>query len=206
MLQQIDYTKIDQLFLIGDFIDRGPNSKGVIDHIWHLQKQGYLLTCIKGNHEQMLLNSLQDWEKARHWLYHGGSQTLDSFEAENMQGVPKKYIQWMENLPHYTAFQEYIFVHAGLNFDIPNPFEAEHSMLWIRNWYKNINFNWLGNRIIVHGHTPFKKSNIEEMFTKIDYLQVLDIDAGCCFDYKGLGHLCAVDLSNRELYFRKRIL
>jgi len=181
ILQKIDYTKKDQLFLVGDFIDRGPNSKGVIDHIWHLQNQGYTITCLKGNHEQMLLNSLTDWETARNWLYHGGSQTLDSFEASDLQ-------------------------HAGLNFDVLNPYEAEHSMLWIRDWYANVNFDWLGNRIIVHGHTPFKKSSIEEMFTKMDYLQVLDIDAGCCFDYEGLGHLCAVDLSNRALHFRKRIL
>ncbi len=205
-LQQINFTKKDRLFLIGDFIDRGPNSKGVIDHIWSLQKQGYSLSCIKGNHEQMLLNGLTDWERARNWSYHGGSQTLDSFEVQDLQAVPQKYIRWMEDLPHYIEFQSYIFVHAGLDFDIPNPYEAQHSMLWIRDWYKQVNFSWLGKRIIVHGHTPFKKSSIEEMFGKMDYLQVLDIDAGCCFDYEGLGHLCCVDLSNRQLYFRKRIL
>ncbi len=206
ILQQINYTKADQLFLIGDFIDRGPDSKGVIDHVWYLQVQGFTITCIKGNHEQMLLNGLKDWNKAKMWLIHGGSQTLDSFGAADMQAVPKKYIDWMENLPHYVEFQDYIFVHAGLNFDVPNPFEAEHSMLWIRDWYPNVNFSWLGNRIIVHGHTPFKKTSIEEMFDKMDYLQVLDIDAGCCFEYEGLGHLCCVDLSNRKLYFKKRIL
>ena len=123
-----------------------------------------------------------------------------------MNDIPQKYVDWMDNLPHYVEFQDYIFVHAGLNFEMPNPLEGEHSMLWIRNWYTDVDFDWLGNRIIVHGHTPFKKASIEEMFTKIDYLQVLDIDAGCCFDYAGLGHLCAVDLTNRELYFRKRIL
>ena len=79
-------------------------------------------------------------------------------------------------------------------------------MIWIRNWYTDINYQWLGKRIIVHGHTPMKKTEIEKMFRTMDAMQVLDIDAGCCFDYAGYGHLCAVDLTNRAIYFRKRIL
>jgi len=67
ILQQINYTKADQLFLIGDFIDRGPDSKGVIDHIWDLQAQGFSITCIKGNHEQMLLNGLAVVLSMRDW-------------------------------------------------------------------------------------------------------------------------------------------
>lgn len=205
LLKQINFSKKDRLYLIGDFIDRGPYSKGVIDHVWYLIEEGYSITCIKGNHEQMLLNGITDFDTAKNWLFHGGSQTLDSFKAMNLAAIPKKYIDWMKSLPHSVATPDYIFVHAGLNFDVPNPYEAKHSMLWIRNWYENINYNWLGKRIIVHGHTPFQKKSIEEMFNKIDYLQAIDIDAGCCFDYEGLGHLCCVDLTNRQLYFKKRI-
>ncbi len=204
LLRQIKFSKSDHLFLVGDFIDRGPNSKGVIDYIWELQTTGHNITCIKGNHEQMMLDSLVDLQQARRWLHHGGSQTLDSFGVDHLKEVTKKYIRWMQTLPHFALEEDYIFVHAGLNFDMPNPMEDKNSMLWIRNWYSDVNFNWLGKRIIVHGHTPFKKTSIEEMFSKIDHLQVLDIDAGCCFDYEGLGHLCAVDLTNRALYFEKR--
>lgn len=205
LLRQIKFSKSDHLFLVGDFIDRGPNSKGVIDYIWELQAAGHTITCIKGNHEQMMLDSKVNMNQARNWLIHGGSQTLDSFGAADLKEVTKKYIRWMQELPHFAIKEDYIFVHAGLNFDMPNPMDGKDSMLWIRNWHTDVNHHWLGKRIIVHGHTPMKKSNIEEMFKTIDYLQVLDIDAGCCFDYEGLGHLCAVDLTNRALYFEKRV-
>ena len=206
LLQQISFSKKDHLFLIGDFIDRGPYSKGVIDYVWKLQAAGHTITCIKGNHEQMMLDSLVNLNQARNWLHHGGTQTLDSFGVDDLKKVTKKYIRWMQNLPSFAIKDDYIFVHAGLNFDMPNPMKGAESMIWIRNWYTDINYQWLGKRIIVHGHTPMKKTEIEEMFRTMDAMQVLDIDAGCCFDYEGLGHLCAVDLTNRAIYFRKRIL
>jgi len=202
LLQQIKFTKADHLFLIGDFVDRGPDSKGVIDHIWALQAEGYQVTCLKGNHEEMFLTGLKDSQAAKRWLIHGGSQTLDSFDTKDIQSVPQKYLQWMENLPLFIEHEQYIFVHGGLNFKVANPLEAKQSMLWIRNWYSDINYDWLKDRIIVHGHTPTSKSEIELMLDKLEYMQYLDIDAGCVFEYRGLGNLCAVDLTNRKLYFK----
>lgn len=205
LLHQINFSKEDHLFLVGDFIDRGPDSKGVIDYIWALEAAGHIITCTKGNHEQMMLDSLVNLNQSRNWLIHGGSQTLDSFGVADLKGVTKKYIRWMRELPHFALKEDYVFVHAGLNFDMPNPMDGAASMLWIRNWHTDVNYQWLGNRIIVHGHTPMKKANIEEMFKTIDYLQILDIDAGCVFDYAGFGHLCCVDLTNRALYFQERV-
>ncbi len=206
LLQQIKFTKKDQLFLVGDFIDRGSNSKGVIDHIWALQADGFQITCLKGNHEELLLKGIKTGQDDLTWLMHGGKNTLASFKANSTLDIPTKYIQWMENLPLFVEHDSYIFVHAGLNFDVPNPLDAKHSMLWIRNWYDNINYDWLKNRIIVHGHTPTSKPEIELMLDKLEYLQYLDIDAGCIFNYQGFGNLCAVDLTNRKLYFKQRNL
>ena len=79
-------------------------------------------------------------------------------------------------------------------------------MLWIRNWYENIDYNWLGDRIIVHGHTPISKIFIKSMFEDLKKNQYLDIDAGCVFQRHGYGDLCAVDLTNQKLYFEKNLV
>lgn len=52
LLKKISVSKSDELYILGDFIDRGPQSKGVIDYIWELQKLGYIVHCLKGNHDQ----------------------------------------------------------------------------------------------------------------------------------------------------------
>lgn len=205
LLKKLNFSKEDQLFLIGDFIDRGDNSKGVIDHIWQLQSKGYSIHCLRGNHEQMLLDSRYNFEQGRDWQVHGGNTTLYSFRAHTIGGIPKEYLRWMDGLPLYLEKDNYIFVHAGLNFDMPDPLMGENSMLWIRRWYDNINDSWLGNRMIIHGHTPKEKAEIEFMLKVLDKGKVLNIDAGCVFEFAGLGHLCGVDLTNRTLHFQKRI-
>ena len=58
LLDKIKFSKEDELYLLGDYIDRGPDSKGVIDHIWYLQKSGYQVHCLRGNHENMLLQEV----------------------------------------------------------------------------------------------------------------------------------------------------
>ena len=68
------------------------------------------------------------------------------------------------------------------------------------------NGTYVGIRTIVHGHTPTSKPEIELMFDKLEYMQYLDIDAGCVFNYQGLGNLCAADLTYRKLYFKQRNL
>lgn len=205
LLKKLKLTKTDQLFLIGDFIDRGPNSKGVIDYIWQLQRDQFNIHCLRGNHEQMLLDSQSNFEKARNWKHHGGSTTLESFQAHTIGGISREHLSWMSKLPLFLEHDRYIFVHAGLNFDFPNPLEGLHSMLWIRRWYDDINYPWLGDRIIVHGHTPTETAEIKIMLKEVEHTKVLNIDSGCVFKHKGLGHLCGIDLTNRELYFQKRI-
>ena len=93
----------------------------------------------------------------RTWLDNGGKETLLSFNAFDLGMIPEKYFNFLENLPHYIEVDNYILVHAGFKFIMPDPFNEVHSMLWQRNWYDDINYDWLGERIIVHGHTPVSK-------------------------------------------------
>jgi len=200
-LLEIKFSKQDQLYLLGDYIDRGPNSKGVIDYIWQLQEQGYSIFCLRGNHEQMLVDEIN---KTNNW-YDGEAMTLKSFGVDKNEDIPVKYIEWMRQLGYFLEVDNYILVHAGLNFKIKNPLSDLHEMLWIRHFEGDINKDWLDERIIVHGHTPTKQNVIENSLLNLDKQPSLCIDNGCSFQSAGLGHLIAFDMTNQHLYFQARV-
>lgn len=206
LLQQLELTKKDQLFLLGDFIDRGPSSKQVFDTIFSLIKEGYQVQCLRGNHEEMFLWALNsNGYDLETFLRNGGEITLASFGVQHPRDIPARYTDFISQLPYWIESEEYIFVHAGLNFTPRNnPFDDQEKMLWSRNWYPMIDYQWLGERVIVHGHTPTPSVRIRQQHTILGELQVLNIDAGCVFSLPGYGNLCAADLSNRELYFMPR--
>jgi serine/threonine protein phosphatase 1 len=217
---QVEFSRNDELYLLGDYVDRGPSSKGVFDYIIDLQEAGYTVRCLKGNHEEMMANAVQNNEDVAMWLYNGGQETLASFGADEPAGIPDKYIKFIHQMDFFYEVDEYILVHAGLNFignstekeggpflwKMHNPLNDLNSMLWIRWWYGDIDWNWLQDRIVVHGHTPIVTNEIWDMYDYLDEDQVLDIDNGCFARYKeGMGQLCAFDLVNRDLYFQENI-
>lgn len=206
LLQKIKFSKKDQLFLLGDFIDRGPDSKGVLDTIFKLVNKGHQVFCLMGNHEDTLLRARQDSELFDHWLQWGGKTTLESFRVHELSRFPKKYISFMESLPLYYEVDQYILVHAGLNFDLPDPFEGLYSMLWIRDWYENISYYWLKERIVVHGHTPISFEKILDLHENLYENQVINIDNGCFVSSTSTkGQLIALELNSQELFFQKNI-
>ena len=172
----------------------------MIDYIWNLQARGYQIHCTLGNHEQMLTNSIH--KQIAH--SHGLIETLSSFGVASTAEVPRKYITWIYDLPYYLEIEDYLLVHAGLRF-AGDPLADKEAMIWTRNWYEDIDQDWLADRIIVHGHTPTPKSEIERNLKKLDTLPVINIDAGCVFNYQGYGHLCALNLDDLTFTFLKRI-
>ncbi len=207
LLDTINLRKNDQLFILGDFIDRGPNSKGVIDYIWNLLDLGYQIKCTKGNHDQMMCDARFSLELQRKWLFNGGTTTIDNFNADFIQDIPPKYFRFFEDLPTFLEVDHYILVHAGFKFDMTNPFEEFNSILWERNWYENINYNWLKGRIIIHGHTPIQRKEMELMLREIDSNQYMNIDCGCVHKKveSGLGYLACLILNENRLIFEKNV-
>ncbi|MTB52563.1 metallophosphoesterase family protein [Lewinella sp. W8] len=197
-LDTIGLNKDDELFLLGDYIDRGPDSKGVIDTIWELERDGYRVQCLKGNHEQMCLDGTKDPNWLPIWLKNGGRETMGSF-GDHMPD--EQHLQWMEALPHYLETPGYILTHAGLNFRRANPMEDQDAMLWIRRWSQEVDRDWLNGRIIVHGHTPRTLSEIKENLAYLNHLPVMNIDAGCCYDLPGRGNLCVFHLDDQRVTF-----
>jgi len=209
LLDQIQFTTADELFLLGDYVDRGPDSKAVIDKIFQLQADGYRLRLIRGNHEQGMLDSKYDRNVRANWMSWGGRETLASFGVYEGLGtsivdVPDPYWDFLNAAEYVTESDNYILVHAGLNFDSQDPLMDFHNCLWIRKWYQSINYDWLGDRIIVHGHTPIDKSAMLAQLSNVETQQYLDIDNGCyLIQHEERGQLCAFDMTNRQLYFEK---
>ena len=212
LLDKIAFSKSDELFLLGDYVDRGPDSKGVLDAIFDLQKNGYTLRCLLGNHEELVLQAAQnDFASLERWLLTDGRDTMDSFGVERCSDIPEVYLDFMRGLPYFFESGNYILVHGGLDFRLPDPLADASEMCWMRNWYDDIRYEWLGERTILHGHTPIEHYNIEKQLFQLKWSRYLDIDAGCVFTqhrfpYRvDLGRLCAFDMTNRWLAFQKNV-
>ncbi len=210
LLSQIQPNTQDHLIFLGDYIDRGPDAKGVIDEIMRLEAEGYKVTALRGNHEAFLLESYYfakentGWLKSgkrkaqrKEWFRHGGKETIASFGVKDIVDIPEKYIKWIENLPYYHCFDDYVIVHAGFNFKIDNVFDDTHSMLWIKEF--EVVPEKIQNRQLIHGHTPVHLEFIHHSIEQSDQ-SFLDLDNGVYFTKKqGFGNLLAFDLDSKML-------
>ena len=201
LIAQINLTKEDKLFILGDYFDRGPDVKGVIDYIWQLQEEGFSVKCLMGNHEIMLVQTLVEQSE----FERGQPEVLKSFGVNHVRDIPKKYRSWIKELFIFLEEDEYILVHAGLNFRANEIMSDIDSMIWIRSWYDDIDKDWLNGRIILHGHTPTTKLEIMHSLKTLDEIPAIDIDGGCVFKREGLGYLCAFEMTERKLSFMRNI-
>jgi len=152
----------------------------------------------------MMLEGLTKSSTQSSWKMHGGRETLASFEAQEIANVSYEYLEWMQKLPYCIELDNYILVHAGLNFKIDDPLDDEQGMIWSRHWSHEIRKDWLRGRIIVHGHTPLSQDAIEAGLSLLNEIPALNIDNGCVYDRLGQGQLCVFDLDAKELTFVKR--
>lgn len=200
---KISLQKEDKLYLLGDYIDRGNDSKGVLDYCIELKDKGYDVTFLKGNHEQMMLDSLNNRKAESTWLRHGGRETLKSFGVNQIGKIDSYYFDFLNNLEYYIELDKYILVHASLNFDIKNPFSDKVAMLWSRNY--DVIPEKIDNKKIIHGHTPFALNVI--LGQSLERENEISIDSGCAFEKKkeGMGYLIALALHDGKFYYEKNI-
>lgn len=190
-LHTVGFSHDDELFLLGDYIDRGPDSQGVIDYIWELEAEGHKVVCLRGNHEQMLL----DYHFKKHQRYEWVPAYSELIRT----------MEWMNKLPYYYETPGYILVHAGLDFLNGDPFADKEEMLWIRYWYGDIDRKWLGDRTIVHGHTPARMLEVKQEIKFMESTQVICIDTGCSQRVEGMGYLTIFNLDTKKAEFVRRV-
>jgi len=168
-----DATRADRgrrvLVYIGDYIDRGPNSAGVIDLLLDRPLPGFEIVHLLGNHEDTLLQFPDDMTVGPSWLTYGGVATLASYfievspgswrderELRWLQGeirrrVPRRHVEFMRSLPLTHLEGDYLFVHAGIRPGIPLERQERDDLLWIRDEFLHSSVDH--GKIVVHGHT-----------------------------------------------------
>jgi serine/threonine protein phosphatase 1 len=168
---------------VGDYIDRGPDSRGVISSVLKLKhlRQTEVI-WLRGNHEALLLNALP-WGKDEGllWVSQGGAKTLLSYGVNQPAEIPIDHLNWMQSLPLSFDDGMRLFVHAGVNPDLPLDGQREHDLLWIREPF--LSHEGKFGRLIVHGHTPSDDGRPELRPNRVN------IDTGAVF---GHSLTCAV--------------
>ncbi|MRR16534.1 MAG: serine/threonine protein phosphatase [Deltaproteobacteria bacterium] len=149
----------DTLILLGDYIDRAPGGRGVVDYILRLREDFQKVLCLCGNHESMLLDYL-DGGNEDLYLANGGAQTLNAYGISRHDGpharrakIPKAHLRFFESLLPYYETDQYIFVHAGLLPGLPLADQDIQDLQWIRRTFIDSEYDF-GKRIIF-GHTRF---------------------------------------------------
>ena len=208
--EQIRPSKFDEIYFLGDFIDRGPDSKGLIDYLFHLKDDGYRLRMLKGNHEEWCMRAYEEElqlkksflglkkpniQKAE-WMRFGGKETLKSFKVTNLRYFPSEYIEWMHQLEYYIELEDYYLVHAGFNFETDSIFDDRDAMLWIRDF--NVSPEKINHKIIIHGHVPVSHEFIDFTIRKKQY-HFIPLDNGVYIKKKGFGNLTAFEIKQQIL-------
>ncbi|MEZ6047531.1 MAG: metallophosphoesterase family protein [Planctomycetaceae bacterium] len=152
LLSALELTENDRLVLLGDIVDRGPQTRQVIELLLQLKSDGQEIILIRGNHEEMLLDALRGGSLSQMWQTYGGQDVLDSYELANVKDIPEDHLKFLQSSINYWENDSDIFVHANLH---PQRSLADQFPQYLR-WQRFTGQeapHCSGKRVIV-GHTP----------------------------------------------------
>ena len=155
LMEKIDWrSDRDALIFLGDYIDRGENSKGVIDFILKLLKSSSRVHCLLGNHEDIFLNFLAG-EDITTFLANGGETTLESYLIDGEILIPPNHITFFKSLQTWIELDDYYVVHAGLRPGVEIEGQTHEDLIWIRDSFIFSDYDF--GKKVIFGHTPFTK-------------------------------------------------
>lgn len=198
LLKQINMKHGDTLYLLGDYVDRGSDSKGVLDTILQLLSDGFDVRPVRGNHDDMMLRTLtgEHDEYSGFWLESWGNVVLKSFGVDNILDVPARYTTFLNELPFSRCDDQFVFVHAGLDMSRKDPIHQSgyEYTLWRRTGY--VDLAKLGGRRLITGHTIHNLEQIRSSLTTIH----IRLDNGAFTNLQPRhGNLLALNLEAMEL-------
>jgi serine/threonine protein phosphatase 1 len=139
---------------LGDYIDRGPDSRGVIDVLMRRQQaQPAAVVCLRGNHEQLAIDAHDDERAMPLWLQNSGGRTLRNYRETNGR-MSDAHLEWLRALPFCHDDGLRFFVHAGIDLAAPLDRQQGEVMIWMREPFLSHCDEVDRGRFIVHGHTP----------------------------------------------------
>ena len=151
-----------RIVTLGDYVDRGPSSRHVIDRLMAWRPDRLKLVNLKGNHEAMMWEVCNNLAELSWWIKNGGDQTLASYGQSSPENpdpriVPTEHLQWIANLALMHVDQHRVFVHAGVDPKIELDEQIELTLLWKIPEGFDLGH---GNRHVVHGHQANPKAPI----------------------------------------------
>lgn len=164
----------DKLVFLGDYIDRGDDSRLVIEYVRKLQENNSNVIALMGNHEDMLLDFIDG--KGDNWTFNGCGATLKSYNGFEKQ--LEDDIEWMRNLPLYHEDEHCIYVHAGIDPYKPMEEQDAFTLLWVREEF--IYDRKAYHKKVIFGHTPTFYLN-EDYKPIRTFANNIDIDTGCVY-------------------------
>ncbi|MCA9126812.1 MAG: serine/threonine protein phosphatase [Planctomycetales bacterium] len=189
LLEAIEPNELDTVVTLGDYVDRGPNSKGVIDRLIQLSRECNLI-ALQGNHEEMMLDVVQRDQQPFRWLQYGGVETLDSYLfAGDMSVIPAEHHQFFDSMVDFYETEDFLFLHANYMADEPLEQNSVHVLRWLKLTESTPPPHFSGKRAIV-GHTHDHGGEI------FDIGHLVCIDTYC---YGG-GWLTALDCDSGEIW------
>ena len=207
LLDKIKLTKKDLLIILGDSCDRGPKTYELYKKYYDLEKEGYNIKHLRGNHEDMLIKAMESGDND-HWYRNGGEKTQKSFynnseskdtltfeewlEREGIKSV-KWFVEWLDRIPIMISGEKNLFVHAAFDTTKSEDEQEHRFLIWDRNDF------WTNNRTgkaIYFGHTPSKDGKIRHYVNDVHC-----IDTG---SYKN-GIIACVELkTGKEIYIKDK--
>lgn len=194
LLDKIGLNKDDQLFLLGDFVDRGPYSSLVVRQVQYLIQKGFQVVPLRGNHEQLLLDF---HESRRRKLSFFAERQNAHHLLKNANELQPEMVEFFEALPHFVETDTHYLVHAGFDTRSKKPLKSWYHMLWSRKFEYDAEV--YKGKTIVHGHVPMVMKRIRKDIE--GQKSVWSIDNGCVrSQHTGYGRLVCVDLDSREIW------
>lgn len=186
LLNKLVLTSDDTVYFLGDYVDRGPDSKGVLDIVMKLPNA----FCLRGNHDDMMVRP----EYHDLWMMNGGRNTLAEFGGK----VPKKYLDFVSRLPLIVELPDFYLCHAGIG-KVPMA-SSEDELLWDGGC--TVTLKQTGGRRLVCGHMP---TSLEDIKSGLSHYKIV-IDNGCVFKGdNGYGNLVALRLDDMELVVQRNV-
>ncbi|MGX1198702.1 serine/threonine protein phosphatase 1 [Parvibaculum sp. MBR-TMA-1.3b-4.2] len=168
-----DFSGRKVIVFLGDYVDRGMDSRAVLDRLVAGPPTAFEAVYLKGNHEEAMLQFLADAEFGRTWKYYGGLETLHSYGVRDLMRhdsadefeqarekleaeLPEAHKKFLQRLETSAEFGDYFFAHAGVRPGVPLSKQIDEDLLWIREDFLLSESSF--GKVVVHGHTPEEKA------------------------------------------------